>query len=107
MPGDSLRDKVAEAMRVEDRTAMIPRAQVQRMADAAIAAIRPTIITIEQLDALPVGSVVRDARPLRPDIADVAQKGHLAWFFTADGCAADVGDVPLPAIVLWTPEADQ
>lgn len=58
-----------------------------------------TVRTVEQLEALPAMSVVRDA------FATVWEKDAKQWSRT--GCEFDhpVSEVGLPALVLWQPEA--
>lgn len=59
------------------------------------------IRTVEQLDALPEGSVVRDAE------GDVAVKGFAMWFLPGvDDGFAEI-DLALPALLLWNPEWDR
>lgn len=63
------------------------------------AALHPSIETVERLDALPVGSVVRDAD------GDIHEQDDCG-FWRCPRYPAILNAVVLPACVLWTPEAD-
>lgn len=56
-----------------------------------------TIETVEELEALPEESLVRDADGVH------LTKDYESWYMTR---AEDPDDVVLPATVLWEPEAD-
>lgn len=60
-----------------------------------------TITTVEELDALPEGSVI-----LTNGGEDSAQKdGEGEWYLWGGDFGLDSEDTHLPAIVLWEPEA--
>lgn len=70
----------------------------QKLREAAI------IRTVEQLDALPDGSIVRDADGEAWKRDGSCEIGE-AWFRAGGECDYPADRVPLPALVLWTPEA--
>lgn len=77
-------------------------------ADLAIKALSEacTILTTEDLDELPVGTVVLSNAQLvvgKWNIPDVAQKGVLGWFYAADSNASPSDGIDLPARVIWHP----
>lgn len=59
-----------------------------------------TIATIDQLDALPVGTVVRD-HETDIMVSGPTGEGESAWWYDGDPYRAN--EVDLPALVVWTP----
>lgn len=103
-------DKVAMALQAAEADCL-ERGEVMGygvLADAAIAALHPVIETVEQLDALPVGTVVRTTEG-RVAVKNSEHRGD-SWWSEADeeefDCGSDELD-DLPARVLYTPEADR
>lgn len=93
-------------MTLQDRIAEILRGTLPKGCDERVAALiaeaaeqhyRPRIETVEQLDALPVGSVVRCGF----GVVHERRPGERVW--TGIG----LGDFGLPAVVLWSPGADE
>ncbi len=68
----------------------------RRLAQAAIDAQRVTIRTVGELDALPMGTIIRNRGALEKDCDGT-------WWGDISG-ALDSQDVYLPAIVLWRPD---
>lgn len=60
--------------------------------------------TVDELDALPDGSIVRDADGEAWKRDGSCEIGE-AWFKAGGECDYPADRVPLPALVLWTPEA--
>lgn len=54
----------------------------------------------DQLDCLPVGSIIRDAQ----GHALECETRPGAWFYARDRYQMASDDIPLPALVLWLPE---
>ena len=68
-----------------------------------------TVRSVEELDALPVGTVIRDSLPGDPVVCerqktfgDSRFESDSEWFAVGDGVAA--ADVWLPALVLFRPD---
>mgnify|MGYP000704606783 CR=1 FL=1 len=59
-----------------------------------------TIRTVEDLNALPVRAIVRDANGFVFEYAPDGEGGVVWWY---DGDPEDASDVELPALVLWCP----
>jgi hypothetical protein len=74
----------------------------RRAARCMLDALRPTVSTVEQLDALPVGTLVvtEDGRAFRRRF----QSAGWEWQ-EFSGFDHDAKDVPLPVAVAWRPEA--
>lgn len=69
-----------------------------------------TVWTVEELDALPVGTVAMAERRVyvlgggaTVEPSRVARR-YSKW--RANGVVKDLDDLPLPALVLWTPDED-
>lgn len=105
-PRTVIREKVAEALQREDHTAMVPRAQIERMADAAIAAHLEAldeaarIETVADLDALPVATVVIDAAHRLFE----CRRDTGYWYTPCDYYQFISDELHLPARVLYRPE---
>jgi hypothetical protein len=68
--------------------------------DRVVAPIeRPTIYTLEDLEALPDDTVVMDDDS---DFHPAYQKGQGRWY--GDGRSYESGQIPLPVTVIFTPE---
>ena len=114
---DSLRDKVAEAIHdhyppyCNERDCQAGGyvgGWARHVADSAIAAIHPTITTIEQLDALPVGAIVK----VGDEPGGIFEKDRSNNWGYDSGEDADLlisGSAACreSITVLWTPEAGQ
>ena len=102
-----------ELQQWRDEAAKYNRLSLERLTllDRAIAEVKrltPCVIeTVEELDALPVGSVVRTSEGR---VAEVVRKDRSRgwWIETGEKIflwAVDLGD--FPATVLYTPEGDE
>lgn len=65
-----------------------------------------TVRTVEQLDTLPPGSVIRDGLS-EPDFGCVFEKssdgeGEVPWWY--DGSPHEISDISLPALLVWHPD---
>ena len=98
----SAREKVTMALQAAEADCL-ERGEVMGytvFADAAIAALHPLIETVEQLDALPVRSVVRD------EDGDIHEQDDCGYW-RSPRYPSILDAVTLPARVLYTPEADR
>lgn len=69
---------------------------------AALPAPR-TITTVEQLDALPVGSVILDGDPAVLQMVEKSQIVGSEWAMANEEHIYTTGKITLPALVLWVP----
>lgn len=78
-------------------------------ARAVIAACRPVVSTVEELDALPEGAVIHSGDNWRGSGAWTkgSANGDTGWFHWALEFAEAADEIPLPAVVLWTPETGE
>lgn len=74
----------------------------RHIAQAAIDALRPTVSTVEQLDALPRNTLIRS------DVGDywerLTAKKWDCLSETGEGPTSPSSGIPLPALVLWRPD---
>ena len=68
---------------------------------AAAWAEHRTVLTIEELDALPECVLVRDK------FGEFFERGYTAWWSTADETGYGPEHITLPATILHNPEEDQ
>jgi len=59
------------------------------------------VTTVDELDALPIGSVVLDHRSTFPE---ARQKFSTGWWVAGEECPLAAADILLPARVLYDPE---
>lgn len=78
----------------------------ERVSADAVAAWREacTIRTLDQLDALPVGSVIRWDRGPGCAAQVIERSGGRDWFAPGDDCSEPHGPHMLPALLLWHPD---
>jgi hypothetical protein len=69
--------------------------------DDVVAAHTRVVTTVDELDALPIGSVVLDHRSTFPE---AWQKFHTGWWVAGEEYPLAAADIPLPARVLYDPE---
>ncbi|MEO9246451.1 hypothetical protein ABDK96_02005 [Citricoccus nitrophenolicus] len=78
------------------------RREAERYARAAVTAylehVNPVVTTMEELDALPVGSVVMDLHGALT--AGTAHNGRRLWDYTGNDVGAWSEDIALPATVI-------
>lgn len=100
---ESLSLTEAEQWKFDENSEDIKR-HYRRAAQAVINVLRPTITTVEQLEALPDGSVVvgaDDAVWERFNDNDMASV-YGPWVTTGYDVAGATDEIELPALVLWT-----
>lgn len=79
---------------------------VTKLAEAAEQHYRPRIETVEQLDALPLNSLIKDASgAVYENNADFCTTEP--WWYLGDTGTCASTEVALPAVVLWTPGAGE
>ncbi|OFB37949.1 hypothetical protein BA059_16765 [Mycolicibacterium sp. (ex Dasyatis americana)] len=92
-------DRIAEILR--DQFRFVSESRLGEIAAEIDAELHPVIETVEQLDALPNGSVVLDSED------GSWQRAWGFWYAGGNRDSCPASDVWLPARVLWTPEVDR
>ncbi len=96
-------DRIAQILRASVYMADHPAHWPRETATKIDAALHPRIDTVEQLDVLPPDSVVR-GRTGMPWHKDAAGAW---WPASISGGGRDASLISLPALLIYTPEADQ
>lgn len=95
------RDELAGDIReVDGNHSLGASALADRLVDRGWSKPR-TVNSAAELDALPVGSVVRDKVEWVGEIVTVAGRKHVFW--AGNECEAGLDEIALPATVLFTP----
>lgn len=80
------------------------RDEYDRMAQALVAALHPTITTADELDALPPFSMIKSTNPDRDDDVWIKSPDGGGWYWWAYDFGDRASEVPLPAKLLYSPE---
>jgi hypothetical protein len=81
------------------------RDQWRHIAQAAIDTLRPTITTVEQLDALPDGTILRDADGQAWQKRVSRWTPNEPWMCAGSELEYQSAEIELPALVSWRPES--
>lgn len=87
---------------LEDEQRDCLRGEAAEIITAYLAAAQPVVETVEELEGLPVGAVIRCHSGTILESYE-AWEADLIWFPTDDDGARKSREVPLPARVIWRP----